>query len=209
MIASAGALDARLFRAVNGLAGHHPVLDLAMIAAAQLSPLLFAVVLVALWASWKRSFQIPAILAGGSALLALGIGQIVGDALPRVRPFLAGHATLLIHHSTDTSFPSDHATLTFAIAAMILAFHRRIGTGLVLLAAWVAIARVYVGAHYPGDVLGGALLGAGVSTVVVWAIRQPWGRAILDRATAILAQLRLVSVRDGATTPAADLPRAA
>lgn len=193
MIASPATLDVSLFHAVNGLAGHHALLDALMVAAAQYSPQLFAIVLIALWASWRREYQVPAILAGGSAMLALGVGQIVGHALPRVRPFLAGHATLLIHHSVDTSFPSDHATLTFAVAALIFAFHRRLGAVLLALALWVAVARVYVGAHYPGDVLGGAVLGSVVSAGVVWATHTEWGMASLDRTLALLARVRLMA----------------
>lgn len=210
MIASAGALDAALFHAVNGVAGHHPVLDAVMVAVAEYSPQFFAVVLVALWASWRRERQVPAILAGGSALLALGIGQILAHLAFRVRPFLAGPATLLIHHSADSSFPSDHATLTFAVAAMLLAYHRRVGVALLVIALWVAVARVYVGAHYPGDVLGGAILGCAVSAGVAWAARQPWGRTALARALSMLARLHLVARDDRKpAAPARRAPRAA
>lgn len=211
MIASPGAFDATLFHALNGLAGHHPVLDGVMIAVAQYSPQLFAVVLVALWASWKRQYQVPAILAGGSALLALGFGQVLAHAMPRLRPFLAGPATLLIHHSADSSFPSDHATLTFAIAAMIFAFHRRLGAVLALLALWVAVARVYVGAHYPGDVLGGAALGVVTSMVVIRATRVEWGAEALERIVRLLARLRLVAREEivAGETLVTNRPRAA
>ena len=67
---------------------------------------------------------------------------------------------LLIERSADYSFPSDHATAAFAIAAAFLlhAMPRR-GTAYLAMAGLVMVSRVFVGTHYAGDVLGGALTG--------------------------------------------------
>jgi undecaprenyl-diphosphatase len=78
----------------------------------------------------------------------------------RIRPYDAGITHLLIEPSADFSFPSDHATATFAIAATFL-MHRMPRRGLLFLAAATLMiySRVYVGTHYASDVLGGALTG--------------------------------------------------
>jgi undecaprenyl-diphosphatase len=57
------------------------------------------------------------------------------------------------------SFPSGHATVSFACAAVLAAALPRLRVPLFALAALIAFSRVYVGVHYPSDVVGGAALG--------------------------------------------------
>jgi undecaprenyl-diphosphatase len=103
------------------------------------------------------------IAAGFSAALALGIAQVIIHIWARPRPYVAhpGDAHLLIPASPDPSFPSDHATAAFAIAVALLLRHRKAGIVALLMATVLSVARVAVGTHYPGDVLGGAALGSG------------------------------------------------
>ena len=72
---------------------------------------------------------------------------------------------LLVHKTTDFSFPSDHATAVGAVAVGLLFTNRRWGTIAAVLAIVMAFTRVYVGAHYPGDVLAGLALGGTVAAV--------------------------------------------
>ncbi len=190
---TAGTVDDRLFIAVNGLAGHHRPIDWVMIASAKYLPVIFALALVALWLTWRARNQRGAFLAGASALIALGIGQLVGKAFPRPRPFVYHHVTMLISRSADTSFPSDHATLGFAVAAMVWTFNRKAGAGLTVLAVLLAFSRVFVGAHYPFDVLGGAVLGALTSWIFsVLSERAPL-KAWIDGLLAVLSRWRLAA----------------
>ena len=109
-----------------------------------------------------------AALAGFGMLLALGVGQVVSSAVDRARPFVAhpGQVHLLMAHSRDPGFPSDHATGAFALAFGLVAADRRIGRAALVLAAAIAVSRVAVGAHYPTDVLAGAALG-GLAVLVI------------------------------------------
>src|SRR6266568_2557063 len=122
---AASSLDYSLFRAVNALAGRSHAIDEIIIGVAKYSPVLLAIVLIGLWLTWDFRNQRGALIAGVSALIALGIGQLVGFAFPRERPYLAHKVVLLIAHAPDTSFPSDHTTLAFAIAIVAWKFSRR------------------------------------------------------------------------------------
>ena len=122
------------------------------------------VLLVALqWWSRENRYHIrhAALSAGLSFLLGLVINQAILLFVHRIRPYDAGVTHLLIAPSADWSFPSDHATASFAIvAAFALQRLPRRALGLLLLALLVCWSRIYVGTHYLTDVLGGALTGA-------------------------------------------------
>jgi undecaprenyl-diphosphatase len=190
---SSGSLDYSLFHAVNGLAGRSSALDALMVASAKCLPFVFALALVALWLSWRPRNQRGAFLAGVSALVALGIGQLIGKALPRPRPYLSHTVNQLIPPSLDTSFPSDHAILGFAVAVMVWKYNRRAEAALLVLATLMAIARVFVGAHYPGDVLGGAVLGA-VTSVALASLseRRPLA-TVVETLFGVLRRWRLAA----------------
>ena len=191
MASTLSSTDYGLFSSINGLAGNSAVLDAIMIASAKYLPVVLALVLIAMWLTWKPQNQRSAFLAGASTLIALGVGQLVGFALPRPRPYLAHSVNLLVSRSADTSFPSDHATLGFAVAVMVWQCNRRMGAGLLILAFVLAFSRVYVGAHYPGDVLGGAVLGTVASLVLAALSRRALARNALDRLFRFLARWHL------------------
>lgn len=197
---TANAFDVTLLHALNGMAGRSAVLDAVMMALAKYSPIALAVLLAALWLSWRARRQRMALLAGIASLVALGIGQIVGMLFPRDRPYLTEHVTLLVPHAPDTSLPSDHATLSFAIAAMVWRYDRRLGGALIIFGVLVAIARVFIGAHYPTDVLGGAVLGSVVSIVLERASRVPRVARSLDALFALLHRAHLAAVSRAADT---------
>jgi undecaprenyl-diphosphatase len=78
----------------------------------------------------------------------------------------------LVETPHDASFPSGHAATSFAAATMLSFAFPRLRLPLVLLAAAIAFSRVYVGVHYPLDVIGGAALGVVVAAVLAWLVRR-------------------------------------
>ncbi len=189
-------MDIVLFKLINGLAGHSAWLDLFMTTVAKYTPVLLAGILILLWITYKETSQRAAFLAGISVLIALGLAQVIGWIVERPRPY-AYAAHVLIARTTDTSFPSDHATLAFAIAALLWHFHRKLSLGLFALGALLAFSRVYVGAHYPFDTVGGALLGS----LVGWGIgkislQKPF-RSWIAVLFSFLSRLRLAAKPGG------------
>jgi membrane-associated phospholipid phosphatase len=181
-------MDFRIERWINGPAGHHAGLDALMRDAATWGQWVF-LALIAGWfvLGWargrgrERQGALTALVAGGGALL---VNQVLSHLWGRDRPF-ADHpgVHLLIGHGADGSFPSDHAAAAFAIAAVLFVFHRRLGVLALVAAALMGLARIYVGVHYPADVLVGALVGIAVAAVLVtWLARLMSGlRLLVDR----------------------------
>jgi undecaprenyl-diphosphatase len=146
---------------------------------------LFALATVSLWffdrpGPWYR-WKVPCISGLASAGLGLLLSQAITHVWVRERPFVS-HPTqtlLLGPPSSEPSFPSDHAVAAFAIAfSVALIGGRRVGALFLAGASLVAITRVLVGLHYPGDVAGGALIGLLSALVVFFVGGGRWSRII-------------------------------
>lgn len=100
-----------------------------------------------------------ALWPGGALVLSYVSGLVAAAVHPEARPFTSHPAVHpLIAHHPGQAFPSDHSTAAIAVALVVLVFlSRRWGTVLLAVAVLIGFSRVYVGVHYPGDVLGSVL----------------------------------------------------
>jgi membrane-associated phospholipid phosphatase len=166
-------LDDRLLTDVNGFARHTPWLHGVVLGYATYGVVLFAVLLLA-GVLRSRTGANRSLAAAGWAclatLVAVGINQPIGSFLQEARPYTT-HPQLLVlaSRSSDFSFPSDHAVMAGAAAAGLWLVSRRLGAIATVAAVVMAVARVYIAAHYPWDVVGGLLLGAAVS-LLGWVV---------------------------------------
>jgi undecaprenyl-diphosphatase len=108
------------------------------------------------WLRGSKDTRETMLIATASGLLGLLINQVIGLAWPHPRPFMIGLGHTLIPHVADSSFPSDHLTLWWAIAFSLALRRgpRTAGVALVLLGVPIAWARIYLGVHFPLDMLG-------------------------------------------------------
>jgi membrane-associated phospholipid phosphatase len=181
--------DVGIERWMNYFSGRHPLFDKFVLTecTSNLTTSVFLVFLI-----WLAAFDARRegrlrngheLIFGASlfAMLATVVARAIALSMPfRTRPYVtpslhfnppAGGPVGLIHWS---SFPSDHATLFFALAIGILPVSRRLGW---LAVFWVAVVvcipLIYIGQHWPTDILAGAILGGSIVQLAhVPAIRQ-------------------------------------
>ena len=152
-------LDYKLFAIINSIAGHNNILDMFMLGMAKYGVILYALILAFLWFKQGNANKKVALKAVTAALFALAINQAIGLFYFRPRPFVHHDVNMLIDKSPDPSFPSDHATGSAALTFSILGTNRLLGIFMTILTGILMISRVYVGTHYPFDVIGGAAIG--------------------------------------------------
>ncbi len=158
-------MDLKLFKMINRLSGHWSPIDRIMIFIS--NRIRFAYLLIILYLLIKNRFN--KIIAGniiGPILTSLVAHFFIKLFFKRPRPFIKRRVGILIPSKMDSSFPSKHTILAFAASSSIMMFRRKLGTVMMGMSALTGFSRVWVGHHYPSDILGSAVLGslAGVMT---------------------------------------------
>ncbi len=190
-------LDLRLFSWINGLGGHVPALDRLVSGLADDYFMIIAMclVLVGMWfgtreAAERARNQMAVLKAMASLGIASGFvawanvifvgdnkfpGTSLHEIFNRSRPFVQLGPTVVhgFYQPTDPSFPSNLAAVVFGLALAIWLMNKRWGTWLLGMAFVACFARVYVGIHYPSDILGGfafAVAGVAAAYFLFWAL---------------------------------------
>ena len=128
----------------------------------------------ALGALWVRAWRRPLLLGLLSLLLAWGVVTLLRSAIQVPRPASLGLGIQWASQGIRPGFPSMHATASFAFAmSLALARLRAPALVLCLFAGMVAWSRVFLGLHFPSDVLAGAVLGSALAWAVERSMRRP------------------------------------
>lgn len=180
------ALNRYIFLLLNAPAHASPaIVILAEFAAADLVPLV-PPLMVALWIWGSPAHRSGLIATTLAASLALGANQLVGFLWYEPRPFMAGIGRTLMAHAPDNSFPSDHSTFLLTVGLGLLStraapFWGKVVIAFSILVAW---ARIYLGLHFPIDMLASGALGAifgGTARIWIPAL-QRWVIPCAERA---------------------------
>lgn len=181
-------IDQFLFHLINWSLSNI-VLDVVMPFLTDLNKTLFGRVLAGLlwillvWKGGKKGrivafFLIPLIVLSDQSSSSL-IKKIIArprpchtvDSIPILQ-----NVRLLVDCGSGFSFPSSHAVNNFAAASYFSYFYRRWTLGFFFFAALVAFSRVYVGVHYPSDIVGGAVIGLACAAIIIgiWKMMAQW-----------------------------------
>ena len=161
------------FLFINQYAGKSSFLDAALIGTAEVMPYIFILIIIYLWFVGSIERKKSSFNSGLSVLLGMLTSYLVSLFYYHSRPFVNNLGTQLVEHAPDSSFPSDHTTFVFSISVMFL-FNkstRVIGIVLCFLSLISGLSRVFVGVHFPLDILG-AILVATFSSMVVFKLRH-------------------------------------
>jgi membrane-associated phospholipid phosphatase len=177
--------DQTVFFWINGLAGHVSWIDnvIRTLSCDLFLPVVTIIALIAIWFSGRNTADRTRNQLGVMCSLAsMGIANLLvfifNAILPdRLRPFEAfpDKVHLIFYPPTDPSFPSNAAAASFALAAGIWVYNRKLGYILSIPAIIISFGRVYMGIHYPLDIVGGfaiAILATGIVVVAMKLCRS-------------------------------------
>lgn len=199
------ALDYRIILFVNHFARRSWALD-TLFYEIDSNPLATAPLLMAMWWAWFKDRGGEAEIHNREVLLHGLVGSFLYILLFRIPPLMLPYRARPLHnpelhflmpYNVDpqrllgwSSFPSDHAILWFFLAATVYLVSRRLGIFLYLyVSLTLCVARIYIGIHYPSDIIVGALLGVGVAQLAkVSVIRKTFAEQpmkVLQRAPGV------------------------
>ena len=176
-------LDSALFMSINGSATSPHWLTLVALFATQHLPQWIAGGMAAVFVAGNRQVTLRA----SQALFAMAVAWLLASLgrhfIDMNRPFTMGLGTQWLPHAASHGFPSTHATVAFAFATAVALTAGRLHWALLALAAaaLAAWSRVYLGLHFPSDVLAGALGGIVCGWLVCrrpfWYLSKPHAHA--------------------------------
>lgn len=154
-------IDLYLFNLINRFAGRWAWLDyLAMFLSEYFEYFLLLALLLFLSVGFKKYWRMVSEALASAAIARFALAEIIRWLWFRPRPFVAENFIPLINQSSkEASFPSGHASFYFALSTVVYCYNKKAGALFYIASFLIVISRVFVGVHWPSDILAGALLG--------------------------------------------------
>jgi len=158
-------MDYKIFRIINQLAGRYSVLDMLMILISNKVRYLFAFVLILMWfrGCSQRKVTVYAVI---SVTFTLLIKMLIQRFYFKPRPFMKRRVGILIPSKMNSAFLSTHMLLTTAVSTSIFLHERVIGAVMWGLSLLTGFSRIWVGHHYPSDIIRSLFIGSLTSIIV-------------------------------------------
>ena len=172
-------MNTQLFLTINSWASQNQWLDSFMVFFAdKLGYLMIACLAIFIWTN-RNKYRPMVILALSSAFISRYVfTTAIRFFYYHPRPFLVlQNVHQLLEHDTESSFPSGHASFYFAIATAVYLYNKKAGYTYFVLAALMGFARVFVGVHWPLDIIAGAGLGIVTPLLINFLKQKMPGRA--------------------------------
>jgi undecaprenyl-diphosphatase len=173
-------MDYRIFRAINQFAGRYRLFDTIMVTISQKVRYVYIILIIFMWFR-NNSYKKITLYAGISAVVTILLNSFIKRFYFKPRPFLKFWVHLLPPSPSkkNSSFPSKHTTLAFAVATSVLLYKRVVGFILFIFAFLAGFSRIWVGQHFPSDIVGSAILGS-LTSIIVYITKRVWN-PLIDR----------------------------
>jgi undecaprenyl-diphosphatase len=158
-------MDKKIFYLINRHTGKYRLIDNLMIMVSKRIRYVYLIILIFLWFKDHSTNKI-AKKAIVTALISWIIRILTNTFYFRPRPFVSNRVGILIPSKTDSTFLSKHSILTFSISFSILLQQRLIGSILICFSVLTGFSRVWIGHHYPSDIIRSAFVGYIISLIV-------------------------------------------
>lgn len=161
-------LDLYLFSIMNGIVGKWVWLDtIGIFFARYFEYFLLAFLLILLARNFRKYWRMTAEAFVAAVFVRFVLVEIIRRVFFRPRPFVYNQINLLVSHSAnEPSFPSGHASFYFALSTIIYGYNKRLGILFYISSFLIVVSRIFVGIHWPSDIVAGAILGIAMGLIL-------------------------------------------
>jgi undecaprenyl-diphosphatase len=158
-------MNNKVFKLINQFSGRYSPIDLLMILISNKIRYVFIFVLIFMWFR-NDSYKKVSCNAVKSTGITLLIHTLIKLFYFKPRPFVNKRVGILIPSKMDSTFPSKHTLLVFAISTSIFLYDRVLGSIMWVLSILTGFSRIWVGHHYPSDIIGSAFIASMTSIIL-------------------------------------------